>query len=342
MFGLRATATFGTIAFAPWVGLIGFDAGVWAGLLAAAGSTGLWLLASTHDHIHSSAAQIGGAGRLSRIARRGHRRRRAPAARERARAPLGRRAAVRPDRLDARRHLPHRPRREHPHPERAAAAAQPRARPAAGGDGARAAARDRAPHRRPGALPPADDGDRGVGRREHERRVRARGHGPRLPRLHGAGLRHERALRRPDLDAARGDRGPRARPHARRVRGHRLARAAHAADVDLGLPRDDAGRGGGPRRNRTHVPGRDPAQHRPAAPSRRGPAADRADRGAPGRARIRERSTSPSWRRSASRRSGRRRARRTSSSCSPASARRRSAATAAGSRRCSTTSSRTR
>ena len=177
-------------------------------------------------------------------------------------------------------------------------------------------------------------------RREHERRVRGRGHGPRLPRLHGARLRCERGLRRADLDAARGDRGPRARPHARRVRGHRLARAAHAADLDLGLPRDDGGRGGGPRRDRPQLPGGDPAQHRPAASPRRGPAADRADRGPPGRARATPRSTSPSWRRSASTRSGRRPTRKESRSSSSAIVRRRSMPTAAGSPRCSTTSSR--
>ncbi len=57
MLGLRATATLGAVAFAPWVGLIGFDAGVWAGVLTAAGSTGLWLLAGTHEGMRGSGVQ---------------------------------------------------------------------------------------------------------------------------------------------------------------------------------------------------------------------------------------------------------------------------------------------
>jgi signal transduction histidine kinase len=49
MLGFDQTATLGAVAFAPWVGLIGFDAGVRAGILASAGSTGLWLLATWQD-----------------------------------------------------------------------------------------------------------------------------------------------------------------------------------------------------------------------------------------------------------------------------------------------------
>ena len=58
MLGLRATETLDAVAFAPWVGLIGFDAGVPAGVLTAASSTGLWLLASSHEGTHASAVQI--------------------------------------------------------------------------------------------------------------------------------------------------------------------------------------------------------------------------------------------------------------------------------------------
>jgi len=57
MLGLRATETLGAVAFAPWVGLIGFDAGVVAGVLTAAASTGLWLLASSHEGTHVAAVQ---------------------------------------------------------------------------------------------------------------------------------------------------------------------------------------------------------------------------------------------------------------------------------------------
>ena len=59
MLGLHATTTLGAVAFAPWVGLIGFDAGVWAGVLTAAGSTGLWLLAASHEGSHVSGLQTG-------------------------------------------------------------------------------------------------------------------------------------------------------------------------------------------------------------------------------------------------------------------------------------------
>jgi signal transduction histidine kinase len=58
MAGLNAAATLGAVAFAPWVGLIGFDAGVWAGVLTASASIGLWLLAGTHEGMHTTGAQI--------------------------------------------------------------------------------------------------------------------------------------------------------------------------------------------------------------------------------------------------------------------------------------------
>jgi len=48
MIVFNAVSTLGAIAFAPWVGLIGFDAGVTGGALATAVATGLWVIA-THD-----------------------------------------------------------------------------------------------------------------------------------------------------------------------------------------------------------------------------------------------------------------------------------------------------
>jgi signal transduction histidine kinase len=58
MYGLNATSTLGTIAFTPWVGLIGFDAGGVAGIVAAASTLGLWVLASSHDGQHVTTLQI--------------------------------------------------------------------------------------------------------------------------------------------------------------------------------------------------------------------------------------------------------------------------------------------
>jgi signal transduction histidine kinase len=58
MVAFRAAATLGAVAFAPWVGLIGFDAGVWAGVLTAGGSVGLWLLAGSYEDVHVTGTQI--------------------------------------------------------------------------------------------------------------------------------------------------------------------------------------------------------------------------------------------------------------------------------------------
>jgi signal transduction histidine kinase len=60
MLGFNQTATLGAVAFAPWVGLIGFEAGLWAGIAASVASSGLWLLATWHDPTVStgSATQI--------------------------------------------------------------------------------------------------------------------------------------------------------------------------------------------------------------------------------------------------------------------------------------------
>ena len=114
--------------------------------------------------------------------------------------------------------------------------------------------------------------------RVDDRRVRGRSDRAGVPRVHGAGLQSRRQLRGSHLDAARGHRRPRARPDARRVRRDRVARAANAADVDLGLSRDDAGGRAGSRRERQALPRRDPAEYEPAARARRGPAPDRTDR----------------------------------------------------------------
>jgi signal transduction histidine kinase len=59
MLGLHATATLGAVAFAPWVGLIGFDTGLWAGIAAGVGSAGLWQLAASHAGLGATGAQLG-------------------------------------------------------------------------------------------------------------------------------------------------------------------------------------------------------------------------------------------------------------------------------------------
>ena len=74
-----------------------------------------------------------------------------------------------------------------------------------------------------------------------------------LPRLHSAGQRPRRHGRRADLDAAGGDGRPPPRAAARRVRRRGISRAAHAAHVDLGLPRDARRRGGEPRAHGPHA-----------------------------------------------------------------------------------------
>jgi len=58
MVALDGAATLGAVAFSPWVGLIGFDAGAWAGMFTAAGSIGLWLLAGSHEGMHTTGAQV--------------------------------------------------------------------------------------------------------------------------------------------------------------------------------------------------------------------------------------------------------------------------------------------
>jgi signal transduction histidine kinase len=58
MIAFRETATLGAVAFAPWIGLVGFDAGFLAGVVAAGGSIGLWLLAGSHEGVHVSGTQI--------------------------------------------------------------------------------------------------------------------------------------------------------------------------------------------------------------------------------------------------------------------------------------------
>jgi signal transduction histidine kinase len=58
MLGFKGTTAIGVVAFAPWVALIGFDAGLWAGVSTGAASVGLWLLAGSHEGMHTSAVQI--------------------------------------------------------------------------------------------------------------------------------------------------------------------------------------------------------------------------------------------------------------------------------------------
>jgi signal transduction histidine kinase len=58
MYGLNATSKLGTIAFAPWVGLIGFDAGGLAGISAAVAALALWAVATAHMGPHATALQL--------------------------------------------------------------------------------------------------------------------------------------------------------------------------------------------------------------------------------------------------------------------------------------------
>ena len=100
-----------------------------------------------------------------------------------------------------------------------------------------------------------------------------------VPGLHRAGARRPRRVPRPRLDAARGDAAARARPAEGRLRRHRLARAADAADVDDGLPRDDPRGRGGPAHRRPEALPRDRlSQLGAAAATRRRPALRRASR----------------------------------------------------------------
>jgi signal transduction histidine kinase len=51
MIVFNALSTLGAIAFAPWVGLIGFDAGILGGAAATAVASGLWVIAAHHEHV---------------------------------------------------------------------------------------------------------------------------------------------------------------------------------------------------------------------------------------------------------------------------------------------------
>jgi len=53
-----AHATLGALAFAPWVGLIGFDAGVAGGLAGTAVATGLWIMVAEVQNGSTGAAQL--------------------------------------------------------------------------------------------------------------------------------------------------------------------------------------------------------------------------------------------------------------------------------------------
>ena len=59
MLGLSWSAKLGVITLAPWVALIGFDAGVVGGIAGAAIATTVWLVASNADNAHLDNVQIG-------------------------------------------------------------------------------------------------------------------------------------------------------------------------------------------------------------------------------------------------------------------------------------------
>jgi signal transduction histidine kinase len=58
MLAFSWSAKLGIITFAPWVALIGFDAGIVAGVVGALGATVLWYVASNADDANLSSAQI--------------------------------------------------------------------------------------------------------------------------------------------------------------------------------------------------------------------------------------------------------------------------------------------
>ena len=59
MLGFSWSSKLGIVSLAPWVALIGFDAGVVAGVVGAASATVLWLVASRADGVHLDDLQIG-------------------------------------------------------------------------------------------------------------------------------------------------------------------------------------------------------------------------------------------------------------------------------------------
>jgi signal transduction histidine kinase len=58
MVGFSATELLGAVAFAPWVALVGADAGIPLGLAAGCAGSGLWIAAAASESIHPSASQI--------------------------------------------------------------------------------------------------------------------------------------------------------------------------------------------------------------------------------------------------------------------------------------------
>ncbi len=58
MAGFGATSLLGTVAFAPWVALIGADGGIPLGIAAGCAGSGLWIAAASVDSIHTTASQI--------------------------------------------------------------------------------------------------------------------------------------------------------------------------------------------------------------------------------------------------------------------------------------------
>ena len=148
--------------------------------------------------------------------------------------------------------------------------------------------------------PPARGGGARRGRARERRAPRGRGRAPgAAPQLHrspavpfpgeegaphGAVLTFNDTTERQRLDA-----------HAPRLRGERLARAAHAAHLDPRLRRGARGRRQGRARHRRALPRQDPHPRRPHGGARRGPARAVAARVERARARAGRDAARPRW-----------------------------------------------
>ena len=131
MLAFSWSATLGAIAFAPWVALIGFDAGAVAGTVAVALAVTLWLVGANADHLSFNDGQIAVRSGSLVVLAPGLGTRRAATAEERSGTAFRRNAPVGADRLDVGRNLPHRRKRADSDLEQAAAPADTRARYAA-------------------------------------------------------------------------------------------------------------------------------------------------------------------------------------------------------------------
>ena len=165
-----------------------------------------------------------------------------------------------------------------------------RARPASLRHRAGAAARDRRQDGRAGALPAAHARAGERSRRVDDRRVRGLRDRARVPRLHGAGLRIPTAASRGRIWTLREVTADR---ELDRMRDAFVATVSHELRTPLTsisgflemMQEEEHGLG----ETGQAVSRRDPAQHRPPARARGGPAADRADRGEARRAAARAR-----------------------------------------------------